>query len=37
VLIAPSTAGAGVEFFAFRHVRKRFSTHHDAQLLPSER
>lgn len=37
VLVAPSTAGARVEFFAFRNVRTRFSTHHDAQLLPSKR
>ena len=37
VLVAPSAGGAGIEFFAFRHVRKRFSTHHDAQLLPSNR
>jgi hypothetical protein len=37
VIVAPSAAGAGVEFFAFKHVRTRFSTHHDAQLLPSKR
>jgi hypothetical protein len=37
VIVAPSGAGAGVEFLAFRHVRMRFSTHHDAQLLPSKR
>jgi len=37
VFIAPSAAGAGVEFFAFRNVRTRFSTHHDSQLLPSRR
>ena len=37
VVVAPSAAGAGVRFFAFIHVRTRFSTHHDAQLLPSKR
>ena len=37
VFIAPSAAGASVEFFAFRNVRTRFSTHHDSQLLPSKR
>jgi hypothetical protein len=37
VLLAPSTAGARVRFFAFADVRRRFSTHHDAQLLPSKR
>ena len=37
VFIAPSAAGARVEFFAFRNVRTRFSTHHDSQLLPSKR
>jgi hypothetical protein len=37
VLVAPSTAGARVRFFAFTDVRTRFSTHHDAQLLPSKR
>jgi hypothetical protein len=37
VFVAPSAAGAGVRFFAFRHVRTRYSTHHDAQLLPSNR
>jgi hypothetical protein len=37
VLVAPSAAGARVRFFAFAHVRKRVSTHHDAQLLPSKR
>ncbi|SRR5712691_3738720 len=30
-------AGAGVRFFGFENVRTRFSTHHDAQLLPSNR
>ena len=30
-------AGAGVRFFVFENVRMRFSTHHDAQLLPSNR
>ena len=37
VVIVPSAAGASVEFFAFRNVRTRFSTHHDSQLLPSKR
>jgi len=37
VFIAPSAAGAGVEFFAFRNVDTRFNTHHDSQLLPSRR
>jgi hypothetical protein len=37
VFIAPSSAGAGVRFFGFENVRLRFSTHHDAQLLPSNR
>jgi hypothetical protein len=35
--IAPSAAGAGVRYFGFRNVRIRFSTHHDALLLPSNR
>jgi hypothetical protein len=37
VLVAPSTAGGRVRFFLFSHVHTRFSTHHDAQLLPSNR
>jgi hypothetical protein len=37
VLVAPSAAGARVRFFAFADIRRRFSTHHDAQLLPSKR
>ena len=37
VFVARTAAGAGVEFFVFRDVRKRFSTHHDALLLPSNR
>jgi hypothetical protein len=37
VFVGPSPAGAGVNFFAFRHVTTRFSTHHDSQLLPSKR
>jgi hypothetical protein len=36
VVVAPS-AGGRVRFFAFVHVRTRFSTHEDAQLLPSKR
>jgi hypothetical protein len=37
VLVAASARGAGVRFFAFTHVRTRFSTHHDSELLPSKR
>jgi hypothetical protein len=37
VFVAQSATGAGVHFFVFKDVRKRFSTHHDAQLLPSNR
>jgi hypothetical protein len=37
VFVAPSPSGAGVRFFGFRNVNTRFSTHHDAQLLPSKR
>jgi hypothetical protein len=37
VLVVPSADGAGVRFFGFENVRTRFSTHHDAQLLPSKR
>ena len=37
VLIAPSTVGASVEFFGFKNVATRFSTHRDSQLLPSKR
>ena len=37
VFVAPSATGAGVRFFGFENVQTRFSTHHDAQLLPSNR
>ena len=37
MFLVPSAAGARVEYFAFRNVRTRFSTHHDSQLLPSKR
>jgi hypothetical protein len=37
VFLAPSAAGASVRFFGFEHVFTRFGTHHDAQLLPSNR
>jgi hypothetical protein len=37
VFVGQSAAGAGVRFFVFKEVRRRFSTHHDAQLLPSNR
>src|SRR4051794_2163702 len=35
--VAASAEGAGVRYFGFRNVRIRFSTHHDALLLPSNR
>jgi len=35
--VVPSPAGSSVHFFGFRNVRIRFSTHHDALLLPSNR
>jgi hypothetical protein len=35
--VALSADGAGVRFLGFRNVRIRFSTHHDSQLLPSNR
>jgi hypothetical protein len=34
VVVVESSA---VRFFAFEHVRTRFSTHQDAELLPSKR
>ena len=37
VFVVQSAAGAGVRFFVLSHVRTRYSTHHDAQLLPSNR
>jgi hypothetical protein len=37
VVVAPSAGRAGVRFFAFAHVLTRFSTHQDAELLPSKR
>jgi hypothetical protein len=37
VFVAPRPAGARVQFFLFTHIRRRFSTHHDSQLLPSNR
>jgi hypothetical protein len=37
VLVASSSCGAGVQFFGFTHVRTRFSTHHDSELLPAKR
>jgi hypothetical protein len=37
VFLVPSAAGASVRFFGFEHVFTRFGTHHDAQLLPSNR
>jgi hypothetical protein len=35
--IARSADSAGIRFLGFRNVRIRFSTHHDSQLLPSNR
>ena len=37
VVVAAFGSGVGVRFFAFDHLRRRISTHHDARLLPSER
>lgn len=37
VFVVPTATGAGVRFFTFKDVRRRFSTHHDAVLLPSNR
>jgi hypothetical protein len=37
VVVGPSRAGAGVQFFIVTHVSTRFSTHHDSQLPPSKR
>jgi len=37
VVVGASSQGARVELFTFRNERVRFSTHHDAQLLPSNR
>jgi hypothetical protein len=37
VFIAPSAGDAGVRYFGFERVRTRYSTHHDALLLPSNR
>jgi hypothetical protein len=37
VVLAPSAAGARVQFFIFRNVHRLFSTHHDSQLPPSKR
>jgi hypothetical protein len=37
LVVAASADRAGVVLFTFRHVQTRFSTHHDAQLLPSKR
>ncbi len=37
VVVAAAAEGAAVRFFAFTHVHTRFSTHHDSQLLPSNR
>jgi hypothetical protein len=37
VVVAPSSAGAGVQFFIVSHVRTLFSTHHDSVLPPSKR
>jgi hypothetical protein len=37
VFVGRTEAGAGVTYFLFTDVRRRFSTHHDALLLPSNR
>jgi hypothetical protein len=37
VVVDPAARGGRVRFFAFVHVSTRFSTHRDAQLLPSKR
>jgi hypothetical protein len=37
VFVTQTRGGAAVRFFALDHVRTRFSTHHDARLLPSKR
>ena len=37
VFVRSTAAGAGIEYFVFSNVRTRFSTHHDSQLLPSNR
>ena len=37
VFVTASRTGASVYFFAFNNVHRRFSTHHDSQLLPSNR
>ena len=38
VFVAPlAGVGARIRFFGFTNVRTLFSTHHDAQLLPSKR
>jgi hypothetical protein len=37
IVVAASAKGAGVEFFTLRNQQVRFRTHHDSQLLPSDR
>jgi hypothetical protein len=37
VFTGRSAGGIGVRYLVFSDVRRRFSTHHDAQLLPSNR
>jgi len=37
VFVGPAARGAGVTYFLFTDVRRRFSTHHDSVLLPSNR
>jgi hypothetical protein len=37
VFVTPTAHGAGVTYFVFTGVRKRFGTHHDSVLLPSNR
>ena len=37
VVVADSPKGSGVEFFTLRNKNVQFKTHHDSQLLPSNR
>jgi hypothetical protein len=37
VVVAGSARGAAVEFFALLHETRRFASHHDSVLLPSNR
>ena len=37
VVVVDSPQGSGVEFFTFRNKNVQFRSHHDSQLLPSNR